>query len=157
MQWLLAMVQADPSHYVRLVSGSRRGLRAARISALSDSKPIGSEKLAFLRAKVCCFCPIRHKILSMLCKNPPFTKASDSSLCNEALVDQLWKLMNSGEMNPHDLYFFFCTNEPNIGCFRSKRAVRTSCLALGPILNVIVSLSLSLKPVIFGNNDFRQV
>ncbi|RXM35692.1 hypothetical protein EOD39_3948 [Acipenser ruthenus] len=38
---------------------------------------------------------IRHKILSMLAKNPPFTKMSESSLCNEALVDQLWKLMNS--------------------------------------------------------------
>ncbi|MGH0158356.1 UNVERIFIED_CONTAM: hypothetical protein FKN15_060643 [Acipenser sinensis] len=40
---------------------------------------------------------IRHKILSMLAKNPPFTKMSASSFCNEALVDQLWKLMNSGE------------------------------------------------------------
>uniref|UniRef100_A0A8C8LXA3 Transcription initiation factor TFIID subunit 2 n=1 Tax=Oncorhynchus tshawytscha TaxID=74940 RepID=A0A8C8LXA3_ONCTS len=37
-----------------------------------------------------------HKILSMLGKNPPFTKAAESPLCNEALVDQLWKLMNSG-------------------------------------------------------------
>lgn len=37
----------------------------------------------------------------MLCKNPPFTKASDSALCNEALVDQLWKLMNSGETHTH--------------------------------------------------------
>lgn len=54
-----------------------------------------------------CLCPIRHKILGMLCKNPPFTKTTDpappftkttdSALCNEALVDQLWKLMNSGE------------------------------------------------------------
>lgn len=121
MQWLLAMVQADPSHYVRLVNSSRRGLRAATMSALSDSKPLGSEKTSIpaskvsmfrvsrdiFRAKFYCFCPIRHKILSMLCKNPPFTKAADSALCNEALVDQLWKLMNSGEMNPHDLYFFF--------------------------------------------------
>lgn len=41
--------------------------------------------------------PIRHKILGMLSKNPPFTKTTDSVLCNEALVDQLWKLMNSGE------------------------------------------------------------
>ncbi|XP_038851137.1 transcription initiation factor TFIID subunit 2 [Salvelinus fontinalis] len=39
---------------------------------------------------------VRHKILSMLGKNPPFTKAAESPLCNEALVDQLWKLMNSG-------------------------------------------------------------
>ncbi|XP_041045460.1 transcription initiation factor TFIID subunit 2 isoform X5 [Carcharodon carcharias] len=39
---------------------------------------------------------IRHKVLSMLNKNPPFTKNADSPLCNEALVDQLWKLMNSG-------------------------------------------------------------
>ena len=44
---------------------------------------------------------IRHKILSMLCKNPPFTKTTDSPLCNEALVDQLWKLMNSGETHAH--------------------------------------------------------
>lgn len=41
------------------------------------------------------FC--RHKILSMLSKNPPFTKAAESPLCTEALVDQLWKLMNSGK------------------------------------------------------------
>ena len=33
----------------------------------------------------------------MLTKNPPFTKNMESPLCNEALVDQLWKLMNSGE------------------------------------------------------------
>lgn len=39
----------------------------------------------------------RHKILNMLTKNPPFTKNMESPLCNEALVDQLWKLMNSGE------------------------------------------------------------
>uniref|UniRef100_A0A4W3IXC7 Transcription initiation factor TFIID subunit 2 n=1 Tax=Callorhinchus milii TaxID=7868 RepID=A0A4W3IXC7_CALMI len=39
---------------------------------------------------------IRHKVLSMLNKNPPFTKSAESPLCNEALVDQLWKLMNSG-------------------------------------------------------------
>uniref|UniRef100_A0A8B9HQ24 Transcription initiation factor TFIID 150 kDa subunit n=1 Tax=Astyanax mexicanus TaxID=7994 RepID=A0A8B9HQ24_ASTMX len=39
---------------------------------------------------------VRHKILSLLAKNPPFTRAAESSLCNEALVDQLWKLMNSG-------------------------------------------------------------
>lgn len=38
----------------------------------------------------------RHKILDMLTKNPPFTKNMESPLCNEALVDQLWKLMNSG-------------------------------------------------------------
>lgn len=42
-------------------------------------------------------CPLRHEILGLLCKNPPFTKTTDSALCNEALVDQLWKLMNSGE------------------------------------------------------------
>ncbi|TRY83311.1 hypothetical protein DNTS_006037 [Danionella cerebrum] len=34
--------------------------------------------------------------VSMLAKNPPFTKTSDSTLCNEILVDQLWTLMNSG-------------------------------------------------------------
>ncbi|XP_061529597.1 transcription initiation factor TFIID subunit 2 isoform X1 [Phycodurus eques] len=39
---------------------------------------------------------VRHKILAMLCKNPPFTKTTESTICNEALVDQLWKLMNSG-------------------------------------------------------------
>lgn len=39
----------------------------------------------------------RHKILNMLTKNPPFTKNMESPLCNEALVDQLWKLMNSGK------------------------------------------------------------
>ncbi|KAE8599565.1 hypothetical protein XENTR_v10017233 [Xenopus tropicalis] len=39
---------------------------------------------------------IRHKIFYMLSKNPPFTKNMESPLCNEALVDQLWKLMNSG-------------------------------------------------------------
>ena len=33
----------------------------------------------------------------MLTKNPPFTKNMESPLCNEALVDQLWKLMNSGK------------------------------------------------------------
>ena len=33
----------------------------------------------------------------MLTKNPPFTKSMESPLCNEALVDQLWKLMNSGK------------------------------------------------------------
>ncbi|XP_015685372.1 transcription initiation factor TFIID subunit 2-like, partial [Protobothrops mucrosquamatus] len=38
---------------------------------------------------------VRHKILNMLTKNPPFTKNMESPLCNEALVDQLWKLMNS--------------------------------------------------------------
>lgn len=40
---------------------------------------------------------VRHKILNMLTKNPPFTKNMESPLCNEALVDQLWKLMNSGK------------------------------------------------------------
>ncbi|XP_061737606.1 transcription initiation factor TFIID subunit 2 isoform X2 [Nerophis ophidion] len=54
LQWLVSLVQSDPSHYVR------------------------------------------HKILAMLCKNPPFTKKTESTLCDEALVDQLWKLMNSG-------------------------------------------------------------
>lgn len=44
----------------------------------------------------------RHKILNMLTKNPPFTKNMESPLCNEALVDQLWKLMNSGKN-----FFFF--------------------------------------------------
>uniref|UniRef100_A0ACB8FEN1 Transcription initiation factor TFIID subunit 2 n=1 Tax=Sphaerodactylus townsendi TaxID=933632 RepID=A0ACB8FEN1_9SAUR len=39
---------------------------------------------------------IRHKILNLLTRNPPFTKNMESPLCNEALVDQLWKLMNSG-------------------------------------------------------------
>lgn len=43
------------------------------------------------------FLSFRHKILNMLTKNPPFTKNMESPLCNEALVDQLWKLMNSGE------------------------------------------------------------
>ena len=43
------------------------------------------------------FVPLRHKILGMLATNPPFTKDTDSALCTEALVDQLWKLMNSGE------------------------------------------------------------
>lgn len=47
-------------------------------------------------ASVSCLFPPRHKILGLLCKNPPFTKNTDSTLCNEALVDQLWKLMNSG-------------------------------------------------------------
>lgn len=68
--------------------------------------PTGQQDFHF---PVClsCLCPIRHKILGMLCKNPPFTKTTDpappftkttdSALCNEALVDQLWKLMNSGE------------------------------------------------------------
>lgn len=35
----------------------------------------------------------------MLSRNPPFTKAAESPLCTEALVDQLWKLMNSGKTN----------------------------------------------------------
>lgn len=55
---------------------------------------------------------VRHKILNMLTKNPPFTKSMESPLCNEALVDQLWKLMNSGTSHDWrlrcgavDLYF----------------------------------------------------
>nr|XP_032810604.1 transcription initiation factor TFIID subunit 2 [Petromyzon marinus] len=39
---------------------------------------------------------IRHKILSMMIRVPPFARGSDSPLCSEALVDNLWKLMNSG-------------------------------------------------------------
>ena len=55
----------------------------------------------------------RHKILNMLTKNPPFTKNMESPLCNEALVDQLWKLMNSGRNFLKILlleYFHFTTD-----------------------------------------------
>ncbi|XP_006895086.1 PREDICTED: transcription initiation factor TFIID subunit 2-like [Elephantulus edwardii] len=55
---------------------------------------------------------VRHKILNMLTKNPPFTKNMESPLRNEALADQLWKLMNSGTCHDWrlrcgavDLYF----------------------------------------------------
>ena len=43
----------------------------------------------------------------MLTKNPPFTKSMESPLCNEALVDQLWKLMNSGKRAVAFFFFFF--------------------------------------------------
>ncbi|XP_048220089.1 LOW QUALITY PROTEIN: transcription initiation factor TFIID subunit 2-like [Perognathus longimembris pacificus] len=55
---------------------------------------------------------VKHKILRMLTENPPFTKNMASPLGNEALVDQLWKLMNSGTSHDWrlrcgavDLYF----------------------------------------------------
>lgn len=63
-------------------------------------------------------CPIRHKILGMLCKNPPFNKTTDSALCNEALVDQLWKLMNSGETHTRTRTLYEAT-----GC----KILMTSC------------------------------
>uniref|UniRef100_UPI00358F3A99 transcription initiation factor TFIID subunit 2 isoform X2 n=1 Tax=Myxine glutinosa TaxID=7769 RepID=UPI00358F3A99 len=39
---------------------------------------------------------VRHKILTMLIEEPPLFRKSESTLCTEALVDQLWKLINSG-------------------------------------------------------------
>ncbi|XP_070555415.1 transcription initiation factor TFIID subunit 2-like [Ptychodera flava] len=39
---------------------------------------------------------IRHAVLKMLTKNPPFSKKDESPLSNEALVERLWSLMNSG-------------------------------------------------------------
>uniref|UniRef100_A0A3Q2XJK1 Transcription initiation factor TFIID subunit 2 n=1 Tax=Hippocampus comes TaxID=109280 RepID=A0A3Q2XJK1_HIPCM len=62
-------------------------VRVAAIEALVDYTR-GFECLDFV--------VVSHKILAMLCKNPPFTKTTESAICNEALVDQLWKLMNSG-------------------------------------------------------------
>uniref|UniRef100_A0A8C2UU57 Transcription initiation factor TFIID subunit 2 n=1 Tax=Chinchilla lanigera TaxID=34839 RepID=A0A8C2UU57_CHILA len=64
---------------------------------------------------------VRHKILNMLTKHPPFTKNMESPLCNEALLDQLWKLMNSGTSHDWrlrcgamDLYFtLFGLNRPS--------------------------------------------
>ncbi|KAJ7405005.1 TATA-box binding protein associated factor 2 [Willisornis vidua] len=83
---------------------------------------------------------IRHKILDMLTKNPPFTKNMESPLCNEALVDQLWKLMNSGTSHDWrlrcgavDLYFTLfglsrpsCLPLPELGLvlnLKEKKAV----------------------------------
>ncbi|KAF7246909.1 Transcription initiation factor TFIID subunit 2 [Varanus komodoensis] len=83
---------------------------------------------------------IRHKILNMLTKNPPFTKNMESPLCNEALVDQLWKLMNSGTSHDWrlrcgavDLYFTLfglsrpsCLPLPELGLvlnLKEKKAV----------------------------------
>lgn len=57
----------------------------------------------------------------------------------------------------HTSFTFSWTIEPNISCYRSKWLVRTFCLAQGPIFIVILSISLSLKPVISRNNDFCQV
>ncbi|ELT93532.1 hypothetical protein CAPTEDRAFT_221667 [Capitella teleta] len=39
---------------------------------------------------------IRHCLIQMICKNPPFQRKEDSSLSTPALVEKLWKLMNSG-------------------------------------------------------------
>uniref|UniRef100_A0A5F8GKX7 Transcription initiation factor TFIID subunit 2 n=1 Tax=Monodelphis domestica TaxID=13616 RepID=A0A5F8GKX7_MONDO len=83
---------------------------------------------------------VRHKILNMLTRNPPFTKNMDSPLCNEALVDQLWKLMNSGTSHDWrlrcgavDLYFTLfglsrpsCLPLPELGLvlnLKEKKAV----------------------------------
>ncbi|KAK1332006.1 hypothetical protein QTO34_007683 [Cnephaeus nilssonii] len=83
---------------------------------------------------------VRHKILHMLTKNPPFTKNMESPLCNEALVDQLWKLMNSGTSHDWrlrcgavDLYFTLfglsrpsCLPLPELGLvlnLKEKKAV----------------------------------
>lgn len=76
----------------------------------------------------------RHEILSMLAKNPPFTKAADSLLCNEALVDQLWKLMNSGRMHtlnfsPHT--FLWCLYGLNPSIYQSwlgQKPKQSPCL-----------------------------
>lgn len=38
---------------------------------------------------------VRHKALEMLCQNPPFRRGEESLLNTEALVNRLWKLMNS--------------------------------------------------------------
>lgn len=95
-QWLLNMVQNDPSHYVRWANCLWRRCREQLLRDLLNLwKPNLNFPSCFLAFMSCLF-PIRHKILGMLCKNPPFTKNTDSTLCNEALVDQLWKLMNSG-------------------------------------------------------------
>ncbi|KAM4864852.1 LOW QUALITY PROTEIN: transcription initiation factor TFIID subunit 2-like, partial [Thomomys bottae] len=83
---------------------------------------------------------VRHKILNMVTKNPPFMKNMESPLCNEALVDQLWKLMNSGTSHDWrlrcgavDLYFTLfglsrpsCLPLPELGLvlnLKEKKAV----------------------------------
>uniref|UniRef100_A0A672LV18 Transcription initiation factor TFIID subunit 2 n=1 Tax=Sinocyclocheilus grahami TaxID=75366 RepID=A0A672LV18_SINGR len=77
---------------------------------------------------------IRHEILSMLAKNPPFTKAADSLLCNEALVDQLWKLMNSGRMHTFNFSprkFLWCLYGLNPSIYQSylgQKPKQSPCL-----------------------------
>ncbi|XP_071965911.1 transcription initiation factor TFIID subunit 2-like [Antedon mediterranea] len=64
---------------------------------------------------------VRHKVLRMLIKNPPFKHKSTSPLCNEALVERIWALMNSGTSHDSRLrcdavdfyYTLFGRNRPS--------------------------------------------
>ncbi|XP_077993072.1 transcription initiation factor TFIID subunit 2-like [Glandiceps talaboti] len=83
---------------------------------------------------------IRHGVLEMLTINPPFTKKDESLLSNEALVERLWSLMNSGTSHDArlrcdavDLYFALwgrtrpaCLPIPELGMvlnLKEKKAV----------------------------------
>ncbi|TRZ16722.1 hypothetical protein HGM15179_010371 [Zosterops borbonicus] len=110
---------------------------------------------------------IRHKILDMLTKNPPFTKNMESPLCNEALVDQLWKLMNSGTSHDWrlrcgavDLYFTLfglsrpsCLPLPELGLvlnLKEKKAV------LNPTI-IPESVANNQEPVNSSSNHGQSV
>ncbi|XP_049585994.1 transcription initiation factor TFIID subunit 2 isoform X1 [Syngnathus scovelli] len=104
---------------------------------------------------------VRHKILAMLSKNPPFTKTTESAICNEALVDQLWKLMNSG--TSHDwrlrcdavnLYYTLfgltrpsCLPLPELGLvlnLKEKKAVLNPTIKPEPSVGVVIDTPASI-------------
>ncbi|CAH2285827.1 transcription initiation factor TFIID subunit 2 isoform X1 [Pelobates cultripes] len=116
---------------------------------------------------------IRHKIFYMLSKNPPFTKSMESPLCNEALVDQLWKLMNSGTSHDWrlrcgavDLYHILfglsrpsCLPLPELGLvlnLKEKKAVLNPTIIPEPItsnLESVPSANMHGQVTGFPSND----
>lgn len=71
----------------------------------------------------------------MLTKNPPFTKSMESPLCNEALVDQLWKLMNSGKRAVAFKKAFYYWSF-SFYCFFFKETAYRTCLYSGGCDNI---------------------
>lgn len=84
--------------------GIYRDVRLAALEALVDyiKADVNAEKLEklLILMQTDQDIYIRHRILEMLIKKPPFNRGESSPLNTEALVDRLWKIMNTGL--PHD-------------------------------------------------------
>lgn len=84
--------------------GIYRDVRLAALNALVDyiKADVNAEKLEWLLVLMQTDPDvyIRHRILEMLIKMPPFNRGDSSPLNTEALVDRFWKIMNTGL--PHD-------------------------------------------------------
>ncbi|GAB1607249.1 hypothetical protein Ahia01_001008300, partial [Argonauta hians] len=84
--------------------GIYRDVRLAAFDALVDyiSADVNADKLNWLihLMQTDPDIYVRHKIMEMLVKKPPFLKGDSSPLNTKALVESLWKLITSGI--PHD-------------------------------------------------------